>query len=87
MKLESRICDTCHKEITNDLCRFMILSDLDYNPRVLFFHLFSPCWDIEKFFQKYPNLEIVKVGYDADKKIYNNPKFVKQLKSDLKLWL
>ena len=86
MKLEFRICDTCHEEITDDLSRFFILNDVDCNPHVKFFHWFSPCWNIENFFQKYSNLKIIKIGYDVDENTYKNPQFVKQLKSDLKLW-
>ena len=87
VKPESCICDTCHKEITDDLCRFLILNDLDNNPRVMFFHKFFPCWSFKNFCKKYSNLKIVKMGYDVDEKIYDDPKFVKQLESDLKLWL
>ena len=87
LKTESRICDTCNKEITDNICRLFILNDLDDNPHILFYHYFLPCWSFKEFCQKYSNLGIVKAGYDVNQKICNNPKFVKQLKTDIKLWL
>ena len=87
MKPNSRICDTCKSEITDDLCRFFVLDDRDHNPRVVFFHWFFPCWSIEEFFHKYSNFKIIKTGCDVDEKIYKNSKFKKQLESDLTLWL
>ena len=87
MKLGSRICDTCQTEINDDLCRFCILKDVDDNPRVLHFHYFFPCWDFEMFCQKYPNLEFIRGGFDCDEKISCNPQFVKNLQSNLEMWL
>ena len=87
MKPNSRICDTCEKEITDDLCRLVILSDLDHNPRVLFFHFNSNCWNIENFAQKYSHFDVVKYAFDADEKIQNDPKLLNQLRSDLSLWV
>ena len=87
MKPNSRICDTCQKEITDDLCRIVILDDLDLNPRVLFFHFSSKCWNLEKFSRKYSNFNVIKYGFDADEKIQNDPNLLKKLKSDIELWL
>ena len=87
MKSNSRTCDTCQEEISDDLCRFIIMSDIDHNPRVLFFHYSSNCWNIENFSRKYSNFEVIKYAYDADEKIKNDPELLNRLKSDLKLWL
>ena len=87
MRPNSRICDTCEKEIIDDLCRLVILSDLDHNPRVLFFHFNSNCWNFENFVQKYSNFDVIKYAFDADEKIHNDPKLLNQLRSDLMLWL
>ena len=87
MKPNTRICDTCKKEISEDLCRIVILDDLDLNPRVLFFHFPSDCWNIDDFTQKYSNFKVIKYGFDADEKIHNDPDLLKKLKSDIKLWL
>ena len=87
MKPNSRICDTCQEEITDDLCRLVILSDFDHNPRALFFHHYSDCWDIEKFTQTYSNFEVIRYAYDADEKIQSDPKLLNQLKTDIHLWL
>ena len=87
MKPNSRICDTCQKEISDDLCRIVILDDLDHNPRVLFFHFSSDCWNIGNFSRKYSNFQVIKFGFDADEKIQNDPNLLKKLKSDIELWL
>ena len=87
MKPNSRICDTCEEEITDDLCRLAILRDLDHNPRVLFFHFGPSCWNMENFAQKYSNFEVIKYAFDADEKIQIDPKLLNQLRTDLKLWL
>ena len=87
MKPNTRICDTCKEEISDDLCRIVILDDLDHNPRVLFFHFSSDCWNMENFAQKFSNFKVIKYGFDADEKIQNDPVLLKKLKSDIELWL
>ena len=87
MKLGKRICDSCYVEIKDELCRFCIMRDVDDNPRVLHFHYFSPCWNFDMLCKKYSNHEFVKVGFDCDEKITNDPNYIQNLKSNLKLWI
>lgn len=59
---KSHVCSTCKKEIT-DIARILIMRDRDGGPRLLSFHYFFPCWDMELLCQQYPNLRIDKVGF------------------------
>ena len=61
-------CDTCKSEITDDLCRFFVLDDKDHNPRVVFFHWFSPCWTIEEFSKNILILKSLKQDVTSMKK-------------------
>jgi len=59
---KSHVCSTCKKEIT-DIARILIMRDRDGGPRLLSFHYFFPCWDMELLCQQYPNLRIDKLGF------------------------
>jgi hypothetical protein len=82
---EKHVCSTCKEEVI-DISRVLIMRDKDDGPRLLFFHYFFPCWDMDLLCQKYPNLVIDRLGYSFPENLKISESFVKDLKQNLKFW-
>lgn len=80
------VCDTCKAEIGHEISRIILMRDIDGGPRVLCFHFFFPCWDMELLCQKYPNLIIDKLRFSFPKKMKLDHNTMKELQNNLDFW-
>ena len=55
-------------------------------PKVVHYHYFFPCWDIDLFFQDFSDHRIISIAYAYDPRILQNPKKLRNLKNNLDLW-
>jgi hypothetical protein len=82
---EKHVCSTCKEEVI-DISRVLIMCDKDGGPRLLFFHYFFPCWDMDLLCQKYPNFVIDRLGFSFPENLKISESSVKDLKQNLKFW-
>ena len=82
---EIHVCDTCKVEIP-DISRVLLMRDIDGGPRLLCFHYFFPCWDMELLCQQYPNLVIDKIGFSIPRNYDMKESSIKDLQSNTELW-
>ncbi len=82
---EIHVCDTCKVEIP-DISRVLLMRDIDGGPRLLCFHYFFPCWDMELLCQQYPNLVIDKIGFSIPKNYDMKESSIKYLQANTELW-
>jgi len=82
---KSHVCSTCKEEIT-DIARVLIMRDRDGGPRLLSFHYFFPCWDMELLCQQYPNLLIDKLGFSIPENISIKENSMKNMLENLDWW-
>jgi len=81
------ICGTCKKQIEFLPYRIVTLEDKSSQIRVLHFHYFAPCWNIDDFFQFHVNEKIVSLAYSYDEKMLKQPMILKNLERNLNLWI
>ena len=55
--------------------------------KLLPFHYFFPCWDIDYVCQNLTEYEIFKMGYSCERSILKNPKSLRNLKQNFDLWM
>jgi len=80
------ICDTCMSKIDSTPYRIVSLADGTDIPKVCHFHYFYPCWDLDLFFQRYTDNQIISVGFSCDREILEKPLIVRNMKQNLDLW-
>jgi hypothetical protein len=83
---EIHVCDTCKEEIP-DISRVLLMRDKDGGPRLLCFHYFFPCWDMELLVQRYPNLKIDKVTFSVPENILMKQSSIEDLQRNHNLWI
>ena len=82
---QKHVCSTCKEEIS-DISRILIMYDRDGGPRLLCFHFFYPCWDMELLCQQYPNLSIGKLGFSIPENMSIKQSSVEDLQKNQDLW-
>jgi len=80
------ICDTCLEQIDYLPYRIVSLADKTDIPKMRYFHYFYPCWDLNLFFQRYTDSQIISVAFSCDVNILENPRIVRNMKQNLDLW-
>ena len=81
------LCETCKSPIDNYPSRFLIVKDKIFEKhKILNFHYFFPCWDVDYVLQNLSGCEIIKAGFYCDESILKNPKTVVNMKKNLSLW-
>ncbi|MFB5611063.1 MAG: hypothetical protein ACE5R3_02740 [Nitrosopumilaceae archaeon] len=80
------ICDTCLKNIEFLPARVVTMKSLEGKIKNAHFHYFFPCWDFDYLCQRYPEYDLINIGfiYDSD---YLSSKIVKNLKKNEDLWV
>ena len=84
--VEKHVCNTCDQEIDSEISRILIMRNIDGGPRLLCFHFFFPCWDLELLVQKYPNLTIDKVAFSFPENWMINENSISDMKKNLEYW-
>jgi hypothetical protein len=84
--LEKHVCDTCKEEI-HDISRVLIMRDKDGGPRLLCFHYFFPCWDMQLLCQQYPNLIIDMVRFSIPENISMKESSIKDIQENIEMWI
>jgi len=82
---EKHVCSTCKEEIA-DISRVLIMRDRDGGPRLLCFHFFNPCWDMEFLCQQYPNLIIDTIGFSIPENLVMSKNSIKKIQKNQELW-
>jgi hypothetical protein len=67
--------------------RVLIMRDKDGGPRLLCFHFFYPCWDMELLCQQYPNLVIEKTSFSIPENMSLKPSSIESLQTNQDLWI
>ena len=83
---EKHVCDTCKEEIP-DISRVLLMRDIDGGPRLLCFHYFFPCWDMELLCQQYPNFTIDRAAFSIPENIQLKEDSIKDLQANTDLWI
>jgi hypothetical protein len=83
---KSQVCSTCKVEIT-DISRVLIMRDKDGGPRLLCYHFFYPCWDMELLCQQYSNLVIDKVGFSIPENMSLKQRSLEDLQRNHEFWI
>jgi len=83
---EKHVCSTCKVEIP-DISRVLLMRDIDGGPRLLCFHYFFPCWDMELLCQQYPNLVIDRIGFSFPENIKMKQSSIEDLQRNQDLWI
>ena len=83
---QKHVCSTCKEEIT-DISRVLIMRDRDGGPRLLCFHFFFPCWDMELLCQQYPNLIIDKTGFSIPENIEMKKSSLNDMEKNIEFWI
>lgn len=83
---EELVCDTCLKGIEFLPVRAVIMRNQEGKTLNLHFHYFFPCWDFEYLCQKYPEYDLVKMGfiYDSD---YLTASIIRNIRKNEDLWV
>ena len=80
------ICYTCKSPISDLRYRFLIVKDRYMKHKLLPFHYFFPCWDVNYVCQNLTEYEIFKAGFSCERSILKNPKYVNNLRKNSDLW-
>ena len=83
---EAIICDTCLKNIEFLPARMVTMRNWHGRTMNLHFHYFFPCWDFEHLCQRFPEFDLVNMGfiYDSDNL---TTRIIKNLKRNEDLWV
>ncbi len=63
------------------------MRDRDGGPRLLCFHFFFPCWDMELLCQQYPNLIIDKTGFSIPENIEMKKSSLNDMEKNIEFWI
>lgn len=85
LSLEKHVCHTCKQEI-EDISRVIIMRDKDLGPRLMCFHFFYPCWDIDLICQQYPNLKIDQICFSFPDSLVISEESIKKIQTCPELW-
>jgi len=81
------ICHTCKSSIDELPSRFLIIKDKIFRKhKLIHFHYFFPCWDIDYVCKNLGEYEIFKAGFHCDESILKNPKAVNNMRKNGDLW-
>jgi hypothetical protein len=80
------VCDTCLAKIDYLPYRIVSLADKTDIPKIRHFHYFYPCWDLDLFFQRYADNQIVSAAFSFDENILEKPLIIKNMKHNFELW-
>ncbi len=80
------ICDNCLKKIEFLPARIVTMKNWKGETKNLHFHYFFPCWDFEYLCQRFPEYDLVNMGfiYDSD---FLSSKIIKNLRKNEDLWV
>lgn len=84
---EKLVCNTCQCEIDSEICRIIITRNVNGEPQFFSFHFFSPCWDIDDFLQRYPNLTFEKMSFSIQEDVHISENGIKDLQKNSSHWL
>ena len=83
---EMPTCTTCKTQIEFLPYRIVTLEHNSSEIKVLHFHYFAPCWDLDQFFVNHVNDKIVSLAYSYDSEILKKPMILRNIKNNLDLW-
>ena len=63
------------------------MRDKDGGPRLLCFHYFFPCWDMDLLVQRYPNLKIDRVTFSVPENTSMKQSSMEDLQRNQNLWI
>lgn len=87
VSVKPTFCYTCKSPISDLPYRFLIVKDRYMKHKLLPFHYFFPCWDIDYVCQNLTEHEIFKAGFCYEQSILKNPKSIRNLKQNFDLWV
>ncbi len=71
----------------SEICRILIVRNIVGEPQFFSFHFFSPCWNIEDFLQKYPNLTLDRIGISILENHSISENGIKDLQTNSSYWV
>ena len=80
------VCHTCKSSIIDLPYRFLIVKDIAEKHKLLPFHYFFPCWDVNFVCKNLTEYKIFKAGFCCDESIKKNPKVINNLRKNSDLW-
>jgi len=81
------ICQTCKSKIQDPTFRFLVVKDKIFKKhKMISFHYFFPCWDVEYVCKNLKDFEIFKAGFCCDKSILKNPSTINNFRKNECLW-
>ena len=80
------ICDNCLKIIEFLPARTVIMKSKKGKVLNLHFHYFFPCWDFEHLCQRFPEYDLVNLGFICDSDYLTTRNF-KNLRKNEDLWI
>lgn len=84
---ENPECHTCKSKIEDSTYRFLVVEDrIFHKHKMLTFHYFFPCWDVQYVCENLRDYEIFKAGFCCEKAVLNNPKAINNLRKNGALW-
>ena len=83
---EISFCHTCKAPIYDLPYRFLVVKNHQNKHKMISFHYFFPCWDIDFVCQNLMGLKIAKAGFICDSSIKKNPKTISNYRKNLDLW-
>jgi len=81
------LCYTCKTKITFHPFRHLILENQNKTTQTVFFHYFSPCWDLSYINEKFPNEKIIQAGFTFDSEKNLDSKTIRNFKQNIDLWI
>ncbi|MGD8638583.1 MAG: hypothetical protein PVG43_06765 [Nitrosopumilaceae archaeon] len=83
---KNSFCYTCKAPIYDLPYRFLVVKNQQNKHKMISFHYFFPCWDIDFVCKHLEDLKIAKAGFICDSSIKKTPKIISNYKKNLDLW-
>ena len=83
---EDIVCHNCLKKIEFFPARMVVMEDKEGKKMSLYFHYFFPCWDFEQLCQRFPDLNLIRLGFICDSD-FLTPKITKNFRKNEYLWI
>jgi len=80
-------CDTCKRTLEFLPYRIVNIRDKNFKNRVLYFHYFFPCWDMDYLMQAYDGCKIISAGFSFDSEVLEKPLLVRNMEKNTDLWI
>jgi len=80
------ICYTCKSFIQDLPYRFLIVKDMVKKHKLLPFHYFFPCWDVNYVCQNLTEYQIFRAGFCCERSIKKTPKVINNFRKNSDLW-